>query len=93
MVTVTPSDALATYYCSVVKKADFDKLGSDEAYLDDDIDYLKAQAEKKQLTFKAYLETVIATGSEPIKFVTLEPRPTTMPMYTALRRRAGLRPI
>lgn len=47
MVTVTPSDALATYYCSVVKKADFDKLGSDEAYLDDDIDYLKAQAEKK----------------------------------------------
>lgn len=73
VVTVTPSDALATYYCSVVKKADFDKLGSDEAYLDDDIDYLKAQAEKKQLTFKAYLETVIATGSEPIKFVTLEP--------------------
>lgn len=46
VVTVTPSDALATYYCSVVKKADFDKLGSDEAYLDDDIDYLKAQAEK-----------------------------------------------
>ena len=55
VVTVTPSDALATYYCSVVKKADFDKLGSDEAYLDDDIDYLKAQSEKKQLTFKAYL--------------------------------------
>lgn len=71
-VKVTPSDELATYYCSVVKKADFDKLGSDEAYLNDDIDYLKSQAEKKELTFKAYLETVIAKGSEPIKFVTLE---------------------
>ena len=29
VVTVTPSDALATYYCSVVKKADFDKLAAD----------------------------------------------------------------
>lgn len=72
-VKVTPSDELATYYCSVVKKVDFDKQGSDEAYLKDDIKYLKDEAEKKNLDFKDYLKTVIAKGSEPIKFITLEP--------------------
>lgn len=72
-VKVTPSDELATYYCSVVKKVDFDKLGSDEAYLKDDIEYLKKEADNKDLTFKNYLKTVIAKGSEPIKFITLEP--------------------
>ena len=67
VVKVTPSDLQATYY----KKADFDKIGTDDAYLKDDIEYLKAEAEKKQLSFKAYLETVVAKGSEPQKFIGL----------------------
>lgn len=61
-VTYTPSDPAQTYYFNLVGKADFDELGSDEACLQDDLDFFTMMAEDNGLTLAEMLGEVLDTG-------------------------------
>lgn len=75
LVTVTPDakSTQATWYCSVVDKATFDKFADDKAYLADDLAYLKKQAENEKLTLENYLKAKIETGTKAVPFTLLDP--------------------
>lgn len=72
--TVTPDakSAQATWYCSVVEKTIFDAAGSDAAYIQNDLKYLKSEADKASQTLEEYLRTKIETGTKTIPFVRLD---------------------
>lgn len=70
-VTVTPSDAQATYYYAVVQKSAFDAAGSDAAYAKKILADLQAQADKKSMSLSDYLKTALSKGSTPQKVTDL----------------------
>ncbi|MCD8274545.1 MAG: hypothetical protein LUC96_06120, partial [Alistipes sp.] len=70
-ITVTPSDAHATYYYAAVKKAEFDTFESDAAYAQHILDNLQAIADKKVLSLSEYLATALVKGSTPQKITDL----------------------
>lgn len=72
--TVTPDtkSAQATWYCSVVEKTIFDAAGSDAAYIQDDLKYLKSEADRASQTLEEYLKTMIQTGTKTVPFTQLD---------------------
>lgn len=74
LLTVTPEakSTQATWYCSVVAKQTFDGFASDAAYIQDDLAYLKEEAEKASMTLENYLKTKIQVGTKSVPFVKLD---------------------
>ena len=70
--SVTPSKQLATYYWSAVKKSIFDDLGTDEAFLEDDMAFIQREATANQMTLTAYLQWVTGRGPATYTLTGLE---------------------
>lgn len=70
--TVTPSDQMATYYWSAVKKSIYDGLGSDEAFLEDDMAFIQKDATDNQMTLSAYLQWKTGRGTATYTVTGLE---------------------
>ena len=70
--SVTPSKQLATYYWSAVKKSIFDDLGTDEAFLEDDMAFIQREATANQMTLSAYLQWVTGRGPATYTLTGLE---------------------
>lgn len=69
---VTPSDQTAVYYYNAVKKSIYDALGSDKAFLEDDLAFLQAEAAKQQMTLSAYLQSKTGRGTATYTLTGLE---------------------
>ena len=69
---VTPSDEMATYYWSAVKKSIYDGLGSDEAFLEDEMAFIQKEATKNSMTLSAYLQWVTGRGTSTYTLTGLE---------------------
>lgn len=69
---VVPSDQMATYYWSAVKKSIYDGLGSDEAFLEDEMAFIQKEATKNQMTLSAYLQWVTGRGTSTYTLTGLE---------------------
>lgn len=72
IVTYTPSDLSQTYYFDLIEKVYFDELGSDEACLQDDLDYFAMAAEDNDMTLAEILEEVLSKGVSTYTFDGLE---------------------
>lgn len=70
--SVTPSDPTAIYYYNAVKKSIYDGLGSDKAFLDDDLAFLQSEAAKQQMTLSAYLQAKSGRGTATYTLTGLE---------------------
>lgn len=69
---VTPSDQTATYYYNAVKKSIYDGLGSDKAFLEDDLEFLRSEAAKESMTLEAYLQSKTSRGTATYTLTGLE---------------------
>ncbi len=67
-ITVEPSSADSTYYWAVVEKSAYDKLASDEAYIQDEIRWLTELAENSNMTLKAYMADKLMKGRSTFTF-------------------------
>lgn len=56
----------------MVEKTIFDAAGSDAAYIQNDLKYLKSEADKASQTLEEYLKTKIETGTKTVPFVRLD---------------------
>lgn len=70
--SVTPSDQMATYYWNAVKKSVYEGLGSDEAFIEDDLTFLQDDATKNKMTLTAYLQWKTGRGTGEYTLTGLE---------------------
>lgn len=69
----TPSTDLLTYYATIIDKAYFEELGSDEANIKDDLAYFELLAEKEGSTVPAIIAKYTHTGKQRLPFERLTP--------------------
>lgn len=76
-VTVTPIDSELTYLCLCVEKTRFEAYGSEDEYLSNVMENIRAEAEMKGDVFKEYLKSISHSGvQEGITFSRLVPNRT-----------------
>lgn len=69
-----PKDETMTYVNALVPKSAMDEYGGDyDAYIRDDIEYLKNTAASEGMELKDYLSQVLKTGAKGVKWSALEP--------------------
>lgn len=61
----------STYYSSVMTKAEYDKLGSEDAVFKEDKEFFKYIARKEGKTYEQVVDFMLNTGSQEEKFVNL----------------------
>ncbi len=71
--SIEPLDKTMSYLVMVIDKVTFDSFESEDAYLDDDMEYLRQNAESNNMTLKELLEQVLEVGDMQATVESLSP--------------------